>query len=703
MKKSVLVRLSCVVHLIAALSIAGLAQAQVTIGFDGSGLASLKFNGSELLASGALRVNRITFKDGAGETYAANLDAAVTVDAAAGEIRNTYSWGTVSALYQIRGNRLDIALTVTNRGSSAIQGVFLEPLELRLPAKPAEYDNVTPIMVYDPGEPGVLALTTATTTVVLGYDDPGKPIVAGFPWANDRPVSTVFPFRINTDREPGYPNSYPTVNRPIAPDSSDQYRFSLRFGGPGSTVDSLASDVRTNFAARFPATLRWTDKRPIGQLVLATSVAGYPTNPRGWLLDRTIDTTTPAGVAAFRNRILAWATESVAILTQLNAQGMITWDIEGEQYPHPTTYLCDPGALPWAAPEMDAIADEYFRTFTNAGLRVGICIRPQTLVFTSEGVSQQESSDPAQVMLDKIAYAKARWGATLFYVDSNGDPNLPLDADIIERVTAAHPDVLIIPEHENTRYYASTAPYRELRQDRVSTPDHVRLVYPTAFGVTYVADGDVSRYFDGLVAAVRGGDALMTRAWFSDPANTEVQRIYALVPAPPAPPVDPGVPSGPPTPPVDPVLASGPPAPPVEASPPAGNGAACETIPTDMFLGCYYKRLDFAELSDTRVDPSIDFDWGDAAPLPGMPVQNYTIRWRGRFMFAGGDYQFAMNLDDGARLYIDDELVWDMWGERPAQRHERTLQVAPGTHAVRLDYVQFSGKAVISLMWSKNE
>ena len=532
------IRRTLLIQLLLAASLEGHAQPQVALAFNGTGLASIMFNGTELLASDSLRVNRITFQNGSGGTYEASLAGSASVDAGAGAITNTYPWGTVSVRYEVHANRVDMTLTVKNQSNTAIQGVALEPLELHLPAKPAEYDNVTPIMIYDVGKPGVLSLTTGSTTVVLGYEDPGKPIIAGFPWANDRPASTRFPLRVHTDRDPMYPTSYPTVNRPIAPGGTDQYRLSLRFGSAGATVSSLAGDLYTNYAAAFPATLRWNDRRVIGQLVLATSTAGYPNNPRGWLLDPTIDVTNPAGLAAFRTKVLAWADQSVAILKDLDAQGMITWDIEGEQFPHATTYLCDPRQLAQAAPEMQPIADEYFRKFTNAGLRVGVCVRPQTLVLSGGNASQQESPDPGQVLIDKIAYAKSRWGATLFYIDSNGDPNLPLDAGVMERVAMAHPDVLLIPEHENARYYAYSAPYRELRQDQVSTPAEVRATYPSAFGVTYVADANMTRYFTELSTAVRAGDVLMTRAWFADPVNADVKRINVLVPHPPTSPTN---------------------------------------------------------------------------------------------------------------------------------------------------------------------
>ena len=72
---------------------------------------------------------------------------------------------------------------------------------------------------------------------------------------------------------------------------------------------------------------------------------------------------------------------------------------------------------------MRGVIDEYFARFKRAGLRVGLTIRPQTVVVSNETrhVEQSESKDPAEVLIGKIEYAKKRWGATLFYIDSNGD------------------------------------------------------------------------------------------------------------------------------------------------------------------------------------------------------------------------------------------------------------------------------------------
>jgi hypothetical protein len=289
----------------------------------------------------------------------------------------------------------------------------------------------------------------------------------------------------------------------------------------------MTADISTKFAGAFPLTMKWDDRRPIGSLFLATSAAGWKTNPRGWLQDSKVDITTKAGREVFRDRITAYADESISVLREMNAQGMITWDIEGEEFQHPITYVGDPRLLHVLAPEMNELADYFFAKFRNAGFRVGICVRPQ--VFTSHPGHtpvQSVSPEPAKALIEKIAYARKRWDATLFYIDSNGDPNSPLDPAILRKVTIQFPDVLLIPEHANLQYYAFSAPFHQLRQDSAGTSDHVRKFYPKAFSIINTTDGPIDRRYDELVAAVSRGDILMYRTWYKDPANLKLKTIY---------------------------------------------------------------------------------------------------------------------------------------------------------------------------------
>lgn len=261
--------------------------------------------------------------------------------------------------------------------------------------------------------------------------------------------------------------------------------------------------------------------------MLATADAGFPRNPRGWFLDRTLDVSGSRGAERFHSELMRWAETSIAILHRMNAQGAITWDIEGEQYPHPSTYVGDPRLIETLAPEMWPFVDEYFQRFRDAGLKVGITVRPQQFVRSGDGRSavQEAFADPRQILNDKIRYARRRWGATLFYIDSNGDPNYPTDWNTLRTVAGDNPGVLLIPEHSSLFYYGFSAPYGELRRGVTSTPKLARSVYPGAFRVVNTADGPIAERLAEIRSAVKDGDILMFRAWFNDPAN---EAVYAL-------------------------------------------------------------------------------------------------------------------------------------------------------------------------------
>ena len=149
------------------------------------------------------------------------------------------------------------------------------------------------------------------------------------------------------------------------------------------------------------------------------------------------------------------------------------------------------------------------------------------------GYAQEEIDTNAQIvslLVDKIRYANRRWGCTLFYCDSNGDPNVPFDPAIFGQVTrklaALHIQALIMPEHQDTRYYAYTAPYDELRQNVAQTPEKIRDVYPGAFTSLYVPDGDVDKNRAALTEGVAHGDILLFRGWWPDTFNKDVTQIY---------------------------------------------------------------------------------------------------------------------------------------------------------------------------------
>lgn len=504
-------------------------QGGVTILVNGQGLSSLQYGGSQFLGNGDFRVNGVLMQDGSNTPFYADLTATVTMDTVHQTLTRSYGWGSVTVNYAVSGNKLTLSMSTTNTSVHTIQGLFFEPLALKFPARVQEFDGVDPMLSDNIGGPSVMSMSYGSGVMVLANEDPVKPLSIGFPWTWDAPANTFFPLRVNTNHDGMYPSFFPTINRPILPGGSDQFQVSLRFGPPGSTVNTLATDVYSRFSAAFPQVLNWPDKRAVGALFIATSATGWATNPRGWFLDPSVNVTTAAGIAAFQARVLAYADTSIAYLKSMNAQGMVTWDIEGEQFPHATTYACDPRQLAKLAPEMDGVADAYFKKFRDAGFRVGVCIRPQDLVVAPDLSSavQNEVADPAALMIAKMQYAQTRWGATIFYVDSNGGPNDPLDPAIFQRVAAALPNSVIFPEHHNLKYYAYTAPGIGLRDGYALTDASVKTIYPNAFSFVYTADGPITLRYNDLVTGVKQGDILLYRSWFDDqPANSQIKAIY---------------------------------------------------------------------------------------------------------------------------------------------------------------------------------
>ena len=520
--------------LIAPLLVSAAGVASARAGLDvqtgSAGLKSLSFQGVDLLANGTVEVYRAGFRKLDGTTYTGRVKLrSRKMDRSRQRLALTYEWGEVSCTYTVSGNRLDLDIRITNKSRDVLRGIAMQLMEVRFPKKPKGrgWANNWPIMYHNSGAPTVLTADYGDGVLTLCNNDLTCPIIMGF-----QPAGGSYSIRTDSSNEFMkwlWPHVNPYLDRPIYPGQTDVYSFSLRFGPAGSSAMELAGDIYARFLKEYPYILDWKDRRLIAALFISTSDAHWPKNPRGWFLDKNLDVTTDEGRAEFRQRILSYADGAVKICKDMNSQGVIVWDPEGQEYPHATSYIGDPRSLP---PEMRGVADEFFRRFRDAGLRTGVCLRPQLPAKSPYsggwGVNQLEVRDPFANLDAKITYTKQRWGCTLFYVDSNGDPNAPVDSLMFRRLAVKHPDVLLIPEHENVGYFSCTAPLHAFGAHGVaSTPASVRPVYPQAFSCVYIADGKIDQRRNDLVDAVRHGDILLYRGWFDDPDNKKVKSIYA--------------------------------------------------------------------------------------------------------------------------------------------------------------------------------
>jgi hypothetical protein len=105
----------------------------------------------------------------------------------------------------------------------------------------------------------------------------------------------------------------------------------------------------------------------------------------------------------------------------------------------------------------------------------------------------------------------------------------------------------------------------------------------------------------------------------------------------------------------------------------------------------------------TRNDLEIDFDWGLHAPAPGLPTDDFSVRWTRTSGFDAGPYRFHAFVDDGIRMWVDNQLILDEWYD--SKPHEVTTDWAMtrGTHTLRIEYYEHTGGAQVSVWWNKIE
>jgi GH43 family beta-xylosidase len=107
----------------------------------------------------------------------------------------------------------------------------------------------------------------------------------------------------------------------------------------------------------------------------------------------------------------------------------------------------------------------------------------------------------------------------------------------------------------------------------------------------------------------------------------------------------------------------------------------------------------------TRVDPGLDFVWGNGAPDPALPPDRWSIRWTGALVAPEtGTYSVITETDDGVRVWIDDALVIDDWTPHYVTRNEATVELAAGVPTpIRIDYFEIDIEASARLLWSSDD
>ena len=103
-----------------------------------------------------------------------------------------------------------------------------------------------------------------------------------------------------------------------------------------------------------------------------------------------------------------------------------------------------------------------------------------------------------------------------------------------------------------------------------------------------------------------------------------------------------------------------------------------------------------------RTDARIDFNWGRYKPTPELSENNFSVRWTGKLTPPeSGKYTLGFTADDGARLYLDGQLLVEAWSNNPTKTATKEITLEAGrSYDLRMEYFQNNREAVAKLVWS---
>jgi hypothetical protein len=140
-------------------------------------------------------------------------------------------------------------------------------------------------------------------------------------------------------------------------------------------------------------------------------------------------------------------------------------------------------------------------------------------------------------------------------------------------------------------------------------------------------------------------------------------------------------------------------------SAPASQQAAVTSAPVgsgDGLAVTYFDNENFTGTAKSRVDASVNFDWGNGGPASGIGGDTFSARWTGQVLAQfTQQYTFHTQSDDGVRLWVNGQKIIDNWTVHAAKEDVGRISLEAGKkYDLKLEYFDRSAGAVMRLFWS---
>lgn len=116
--------------------------------------------------------------------------------------------------------------------------------------------------------------------------------------------------------------------------------------------------------------------------------------------------------------------------------------------------------------------------------------------------------------------------------------------------------------------------------------------------------------------------------------------------------------------------------------------------------GDYHANVTLSGSPALSRQENLDFIWG-AAPGPGVPADQFSVRWRGQIEgLVDGPTLLEAVSDDGVRVWVNGQLVIDNWQNQPATARQASVMLKTGQRLpILVEYYDNGGPAQMQLRW----
>jgi hypothetical protein len=136
----------------------------------------------------------------------------------------------------------------------------------------------------------------------------------------------------------------------------------------------------------------------------------------------------------------------------------------------------------------------------------------------------------------------------------------------------------------------------------------------------------------------------------------------------------------------------------------SSNPTPTPTLPPYYYgwRATYYNNTDLSGNPVlTRDEEGINFDWGYGSPDSArVRVDQFSARWTRSLDLPAGFYRFAMTVDDGGRLWVNNHLLIEAWVDQSPQTYTGEIYLPGGAVPIKMEYYENGGGAVARLSWS---